>query len=104
MELTENIQSRKRGVDLNTNWDICFICQNVSKDPTWQGGLEKTQNALRERKKCQDYAKWDIVERLETANFLSFSDDTKLVYHKDFHKFHASEETTKKYDSKTSST
>ena len=87
MEPTENIQPRKRIVDFNTNWDIFFICQNDSKIPIQKlgsCGLEKVQNALREPKKCQDYARWDVV------------------YHKDcygtcrnFHKFHASEETTK---------
>ena len=62
-------------MDLNTNCDICFICQNDSKVPIRKlgsCGLEKVQNALRERKKCQDYARWNVVDRLEAANVLYF--------------------------------
>ena len=87
MDPTENIQTRKRSVELNTNWDICFILQNDYKDPIRKLGsceLERVQNVLRKHKKYLYYARWDVVKRLEAANFVYiFSDDTELVYYKD---------------------
>ena len=45
--------------------------------------MEQVQQALSERKKYHDYAKWDVVERLDAVNFQSLSGDTEFVYHKD---------------------
>ena len=86
MKPATHIQPRKRSVDNTTNWDICFLCQKKSNTPTRKlgsNGLEQVQHALSERKKYHDYAKWDVVERLDAVNFQSLSGDTEFVYHKD---------------------
>lgn len=86
MNPVAHVQLRKRSVDTATNWDKCFICQSESKAPTRKlgdSGLERVLESLRERKKYQDYAKWDVVERLEAANLQVVYDETELKYHKD---------------------
>ena len=101
MEPVTYTQQRKRSTDTKTNF--CFICQKQSNAPTRKlesKGLEWVQQALSELKKYHDYAKWDVVERLDAVSFQSFfwwhwiCLSQRLLWH--FHKCYASQKTENK--------
>ena len=96
-------QLRKRSSDTTADWSLCLLGQKESsKDPTQKLGtkcLDRVQQAMVERKRYQDYERWDIIERLEAVNLSDVTQETEMVYHKVLcyiHKFIAPGQTEEK--------
>lgn len=81
--------SKKRGPDTSTDWTLCFICQKRdSKKSTGvrtltEAGISRIQQVIKDRKRYNDVANWDTIERLEHVSLSEIVKETAILNHKD---------------------
>ena len=81
--------SQKRNLDKNTNWSLCFICQDrdqkkgVGTRVLTEAGISRIELAVTERKRYNDVEHCDTIERLENISLREISKETNILNHKD---------------------
>ena len=82
-------KSKKRGPDKSTDWTHCFICQEKDTQKSsgtrrlTEPGISRIQQVVQDRKRYNDVAKWDTIERLEHVNLSEIAKETTILNHKD---------------------
>ena len=82
-------KSKKRGPDKSTDWTLCLICQEKDTQKSsgtrrlTAPGISRIQQVVQDRKRYNDVANWDTIERLEHVNPSEIAKETTILNHKD---------------------
>jgi len=85
----EACTSKKRGQDKSTDWTLCLICQETDRKKSsgtrilTDAGISRIQQVIIDRKRYNDVANWDTIERLEHVSLNEIAKETDILNHKD---------------------